>query len=220
MGYGFCCGLLFIRSLPAIAIILIIGGLVGTIIAIRKKKNRVIAICVLIFGIFLGINIGISNLPKEFWLNRLPSYQLGDLELQPFEHAITDIDRSSFGLTPIPTDAKIKILYDQEGYVSCPDAELYIPDLPFKRQHICLEKVGDTYLWYEEYEVYLGPEEWDTLWLAYSSTSTPLGGDYEPYTLIIDYRVIGDDRFLDKSPSLEDIQPIIEEWRNYHLSNP
>ena len=218
---GMACVALFIPCLLVSAIIALVGGGIGTIATRKNKDARIISIAILLVGVCLAIYVGRAFVPTEFWLNLRPSYQLGDEKLEPYKHAITDINRASLGFTPIPTDAKIKILNNQEGYVYCPDVELYIPDLPFKRQHICLEKVGEVYVWYKEFEVYLGPEEWDTLWFAYSSTSGVLGGvDDEPYVLIIEYRGPEDPRYQNKDLSREDVQPIIDEWRRYHLSTP
>ena len=220
-GIGLVCTVLFLPCLLLMTAIFLIGGGIGTITTWRKKEVRLALIVALILG--LGLTVWISRIfgPREFWLSLRPGYHLGDNQLAPYEHAITDFDRVALGFTAVPEDAEIKIIDNDEGFVSCPDVELYIPDLPFKRQHICLRKVDDEYVWHSEYEVYLGPERYQTIWLAYSSASHTLGGvDNAPYTLVIEYRAPGGPELLDGDLSLEDVQPIIAAWESYHLSHP
>ncbi len=209
---------LFLPCLVLFALTALVGGGIGTIFTRNAKKSRIIPLAILLVGVGLTIYIVINYIPHEFWFSLYPSYQLGDEKLKPYESAITDFDRVSLGFTAIPRDANIKIIdSDEEYYVSCPDVELYIPDLPIKRQHICLKKVGDQYVWDSEYEVYLGPHPWESIWLAYSSHPNVFHTyGVEPYTFIIAYSGSSDPRLENRNLTFEYIQPILDEWNSYH----
>ncbi len=216
---GFACTALFIPLLLVIAASALAVGAAGTIATFRQRRAiRFAFAAILIFGFGVAVYVGRSFVPKEFWLRFRPSYQLTDRELVPYLYVIERFGTRNQGFTPIASDAQVKILLDQEGYVSCPDVELYIPDLPFKRKHICLENVGGHLIWFSQYEVYLGPERWDTLWIALSSIPNVLGHpDTDVYELVIEYRGPEDPRYSFSSLTLDKVRPIISAWHEYHL---
>lgn len=220
--FGLACVALFIPCILVSAIIALVGGGIGTL-ATRKNKNaRIIPIVILVIGFCLVIYVAPAFIPEDFWVNLRPSYKLGDEELKPYEHAINEIDRASLGFSAITHDTEIKILDGQEEKtVSCPEVELYIPDMPIKKHHICLTKIGDKYVWYSEYEQYLGPNRFESIWIAYSSQPGLLNqysikNNYEPYTLVIEYWGSNDPRLENKTLTLEYIQPFLDEWNRYH----
>jgi hypothetical protein len=220
---GIACVALFIPILLIAAIVSLVSGSIGTLATRKNKDTRKIFIVILVIGLCLAVYVGRAFIPEDFWDNLQPSYKLGDEKLKPFENAINEIDRTSLGFSTITPDTEIKILKgDEEKWVSCPDIELYIPDLPIKKHHICIKKLGDNYFWDSEYEEYLGPNPWESIWFAYSSRPGVLNqlGDprenSEPYTLVIEYWGSSDQRLENRTLTLEYVEPFLDEWKRYH----
>lgn len=221
-GVGIAGVALFMYCLTLFAIIFLVGGSVGTLVAIKNKKTRIIPLVIFLLGCGFVIYKGSALIPEEWWLNLFSNYRIGDDELKPYEHAITEFDRESVGFSSISQDSSIKIIHKSREYeISCPDVKLYIDNLPIKRHYICLRKTGNAYAWDSEYEEYLGPNEWESIWLAYSSRPNILhlyDIEYkiEPYTLVIEYWGSSDTQLENRTYTLESIRPILNEWQEYH----
>ena len=220
-GIGIALVALFMYCLTLFAILFMVGGVVKIFVSIKNKKPRIIFSVTFLLCCGLIIYRGSALIPEEWWLNLLSSYQIGDNELKPYEHAIAGFDRESMGFSSISQDSNIKIIQHPRQYtISCPGVKLYIDNLPIKRHYICLRKTENVYTWDSEYEEYLGPNEWESIWLAYSSRPNTLRffdieHKIEPYKLVIEYWG-SNDVLIGKTFTLESIRPILKEWEEYH----
>ena len=218
----FCAGM-FIPFLTLLAIVLLIGGGVGTIANKKNKGVRSFFLVVLVIGLSLTIRVGTLYLPEHFWDNLKPSYKVGEEKIKPYNQAINEVDRSSIGFSEINGDTEIRILKpNEDSFVACPDIELYINELPIRTHHICIKVNGNVNEWHSEYEIYKGPNDWESIWIAYSSEAgvmNQLGNpneDSKPYTLVIEYWGSSDIRLENRNLTLEYIQPFLIEWSQYH----
>ena len=155
-----------------------------------------------------------SQIPKA---TEVPLYyDVNNPEVRPLINAINAVDRTTLGFTPIPPHTRIAIgrtvgsraTYDVMMNVFSTTART----IAFKQQ-------GAKYIWVGEQETHTGPLVYDAgesgslheeITLNYDTV--PISG-FPLNTLSIVYRG-PDPRLAGKSPlTLEDVQPILQEWQ-------
>lgn len=135
--------------------------------------------------------------------------------------AIAHVDRESMGFTPLPGDEAIYRIESKsrKGY----DAMLHIDGAT--RRTIAFRKTETGYRWIHEQEIHTGPKEFEspdgrfreTIVVTYETT--PISGrPLSKLQIIYD----GEDERLKQSAelTLEQIRPILEEWRRARSSMP
>ena len=221
---GVLCDMIFVLCVLWAGPVLLVTGGAGTVATswARTTEKRPIFIVLLVLGILGTLWTVLQSMPADFWSGVRPPNHLGDNELELYQHAIAAIDRETLGFTSISKDADIKVLTGNQIDMTCPDVELVIQDAPIKSQYICLKEESSTwYTWHSEYEVYQGPDQSQSIWLAYSSAPNVMGmSGVKPYPFMVEYRGPRDPRLPDRALTLADVRPIIDEWKAYHLAHP
>ena len=134
-----------------------------------------------------------------------------DERLQPLLKAIEEVDRTSFGFTPLAADAELRLEGKRANY----DAMLHVYGQTAGAS--VSEADGARIQWIGEQETHFGPERFETpdgkiqetiviTYELFEISGAPLNQVY------IDYW--GEDPRLSqrRNLSLEDVEPILEEW--------
>jgi len=215
---GMACVALFIPCLVVLAVTLITSGSIASIAAHKSARPvRVIAAVALVAGVAVAIYVGPAFFTKEMELSVRPSYAFHDPRINDYVAAVATLDRQSVGLPLIPPDAEVRIIDDGEGYAGCPDIEVYIPLLPFRRHSVCLERTIDGYAWSMDLVQYLGPRPWESMYFFYSSRPLDYAGwVVQPYEISINYSGSSDTRLEGRVLTLDYVQPFLDEWEDFH----
>jgi hypothetical protein len=169
----------------------------------------------------------VVGVPVWVFLRSLPAFNTTTMDaeaLQPFIAAMDEVDRASLGFTDIPDDAMVVIGGGAPpgfGY----DAALQI--YGDTRRTVFFEQEDGSYRWAGEQEIHTGPHQYDSQDGVYSEeisitydTVDHFGAWLPLNTVHIRYE--GDDpRLRNKSNlTLEDVAPILEEWRALRSPTP
>ena len=199
-------------ALP-VALIAIVGGLAG-LAADRRRKGLMWLVSLFVLGVgacMLLVLVGNRFSPEPSPPTSWPKYHIMDEQMEPFVSAISVVDPTSLGFTPIPAGAWGEISpYPNDIYIFVAD-DLY-PAYQYFHQKIDFQKVGDTYKWIGQTEYHRGPGPNEKIVIEYRMES---GYGYpNARTLVIEYT--GEDPRLKKSNlTLEDIRPVLAEWEKY-----
>jgi hypothetical protein len=137
---------------------------------------------------------------------------MDDPQVQPLLKAAASFDRTSYGFTPIPKTADVRL---ESRHTSRYDAMLHISSKTFRT--IAFRKTSNGYRWIGDQEIFQGPKDYKTvdgtlreqLTLTYEVESV---SGFPTNRLNITYS--GDDSRLatGSSLSLADVKPILREW--------
>jgi hypothetical protein len=141
---------------------------------------------------------------------------LSDPRIAPMLEAIAAVDRKSFGFTPIPSDAEVRLeSRPRAGY----DAMLHI--YAGTSRTIAFRQTPTGYKWIHEQEIHTGPKTY----------KTPDGTFHEQIVITFEIeRISGrtpgrldvqyhgeDSRLVNRYDlTLEEVGPILAEWRQTH----
>jgi hypothetical protein len=172
------------------------------------------------------------NKPKEInWVTFQkcpPRTYITDDFLEPLVKALSQSPRDTLGFSPITTEDRIEM--DTDGLIGKTDVWLHAYN-DFSSHDILLKLHNQEYIWVHEQESFGGPATWvdsdastwqETITLQYQIEQINGG----PLNLLtIDY--IGPDQRLQNtsknwyfSNNLNDVLPILEEWRQWRASEP
>jgi len=215
-GFGFfLLGAMCLVGLVLLALYLGIGalgvrGLAGLLASRGHGRSGRVSVVLVIASVllFLGLSIGLWR-AHVGWYG--PTYRVGDQRLRPYLSAMDAVDRTSLGFTPIPRDAKIRVVpvggereYDVHLQAS-------FRDVYFR------ENADGSYEWVGESQAFTGPRRYDT------------GAGIENEELVIAYYRVpvsgaalnqvqvyysGDDPRFKYEPflTLEEARTILQEW--------
>ena len=142
---------------------------------------------------------------------------LADPRLAPMLRAIAAVDRASFGFTPIPTNAEVRLeSRPRAGY----DAMLHISASTSRT--IAFRKDRDSYRWIGEQEIHRGPKTYATpdgtfneeIVISYELERITPGATGVPLRQVhVSYH--GEDTRLAHryNLTLDEARPILAEWR-------
>ena len=149
-----------------------------------------------------------------------PFLRMNDKRFAPFWEALSKIDRNALGFTPIPPEARVEV----GGTIGETDVILQIYDATSRT--ITFKKVGNSYQWIHEQEIHEGKDKWTdydgAVWVEEiiieyqieDINGIPLN------TIWIDYRGRDVWKSSQDGLTLNDVLPIIEEWRIWKQSQP
>ena len=137
---------------------------------------------------------------------------ISDTNVVPMMKAIAEVDRASFGFTPIPTNADVRLeIGPRSGY----DTMLHI--YAGTHRTIAFRKTQDGYRWIAEQEIHYGPKRFTDVdgtfqeHLVVEYQTEPVNGI--PTNQIYVSYVGQDSRLVGRHLTLTDIQPFLEEWK-------
>jgi hypothetical protein len=167
------------------------------------------------------------GLPVWVLLRPLPAFNTTTMDaeaVRPFVAAMNEVDRASLGFSEIPPDATVQTEYatlTALGY----DVMLHV--YADTSRTISFERDDGSYKWIGEQEIYTGPGEYESadglfdeqISITYNTVET-FGAPLPLNTVHVHY--VGDDpRLWSKSNlTLEDVAPILEEWRALRTPTP
>ncbi len=150
-----------------------------------------------------------------------PFLRMEDERFTPLWKALSKIDRDKLGFTPISTEERVEIT----GIIGETDISLAI--YGDTSRSISFKKDGNSYEWIYEDETYEGKDKWTDYDGALWTESIFIGYQTEEIngfplnTVFIDYTgrdpIMLDRRF---NFTLQDVKPILEEWRIWRQSLP
>jgi hypothetical protein len=161
--------------------------------------------------------VPLSSRPQTPRATEVPIYyDVNNPEVRPFIDAINAVDRTALGFTPIPPHTRISIgrtVGSQATY------NVMINVFSTTARTIAFKQQGSKYIWIGEQETHTGPLIYDAgesgrlneeIILNYETV--PISG-FPLNTLSIVYR--GPDPRLagKRTLTLEDVQPILQEWQ-------
>jgi hypothetical protein len=188
-----------------------LAGLLATRGRGRRGRTSVALVVASSLGL-LGLSVGVWwALVKTHGL----AYRVSDERIRPYLSALAAVDRGSLGFTPIPEDAKILVLPadGERGY----DVLLRVHPLG-SRSIYFRENANGSYEWVGESQAFTGPHRYDSgagirneeVVIGYYTV--PISG--APLNQV-QYYYRGDDPRLRYKPfpTLEEVRPVLEEWR-------
>jgi hypothetical protein len=115
-------------ALP-VALIAIVGGLAG-LAADRRRKGLMWLVSLFVLGVgacMLLVLVGNRFSPEPSPPTSWPKYHIMDEQMEPFVSAISVVDPTSLGFTPIPADAWVEISpYPMESGYGYPNARALV----------------------------------------------------------------------------------------------
>lgn len=162
-GFGFfLLGAMCLVGLVLLALYLGIGalgvrGLAGLLASRGHGRSGRVSVVLVIASVllFLGLSIGLWR-AHVGWYG--PTYRVGDQRLRPYLSAMEAVDRASLGFTPIPPDAKIRVVpvAGEEEY------DVHLQDSLGQRNILFRENAEGSYEWVGESQAFMGPRRYDT----------------------------------------------------------
>jgi hypothetical protein len=171
-----------------------------------------------------------ANKPKEVnWVTFqkcYPHLHINDDYLKPLVRALNQSPRDTLGFSPITLKDQIEI----DGAVGEEDIWLHAYN-DFSSHHIFFRLNNHAYMWVFEQENFTGPEKWvdsdaatwqETIMLQYQIEDIN-GGPIND--LMIDYigqdqRLINESNYWYLSNDVNDIIPVLDEWRQWRANEP
>lgn len=229
------CGLLLVVLVVIGALISSLAGFVIGIVSLAacrpdriagKQLTRQASAGLALVGgvVFLMLGYGVWQFGRSVpWLNVTT---MDDEALKPFLDAMEKVDRASLGFTPIPPDARVEIewaTWRDAGY----DVMLHI--YADTSRTVAFRREGDgSYRWIHEQEIHTGPRQYATAdagrvyeRIAITYETEPVSG--APLNMLFITYSGEDPRLRLKSSfdlTLEDVLPILEEWRSVPTPMP
>lgn len=191
------------------------GGLAGLLVSRGRGYLGKISFGLVVVGI-----IAILCLSGAAWLAARPfarpTYSVGDEIVRPYLSALEKVDRASLGFTPISANARIEIEYANGAR----EYDVMLHVYAETSRTLAFRKTMDgSYEWIGEQEAFTGPRRYETVdgvfneQIVITYDKVPLSGAPVNQVYIIyhgdDPRLVGK-YFL----TLQETQPILEEWRN------
>ena len=230
---SFLCGIFVIACLVALvllwALCALIAGLVGLAVQTRRRGEGRRGLRWGLAGLAIAGAVVLVLVSSPVWtfLRSFPAFNTTTMDseaLRPFIAAMDEVDRASLGFTDIPVDAEVRIEREtslRHGY----DVMLHI--YADTSRTIAFKRENGSYTWIGEQEIHSGPRqyegvdgEWnESLSITYD-TVDHFGAPLPLNTVHVHYA--GDDpRLRNKSNlTLEDVAPILEEWRALRTPTP
>jgi hypothetical protein len=137
---------------------------------------------------------------------------MDDPEVQPLLQAAASFDRASYGFSPIPKSADVRL---ERRHTTRYDVMLHIAARTVRT--IAFRRDDDTYIWIGEQESFVGPKKYKTVDGTFNEAivltyETQKVSGYPLNQLNVTYH--GDDpRLADRSTlTLSAVKPILNEW--------
>ena len=135
-------------------------------------------------------------------------------EMRPFIAALNAVDRASLGFTPIPSYARVEI----EKNIPPATYDVMLHIYGDTSRTIAFKRDGNGYIWLGEQEIHTGPKKYMT---ADGLFNEEIVVNYDTVNIsgaplnMLDIMYFGEDPRLEGklNLTLQDIQPILEEWR-------
>ena len=220
------CGIFLTGCLVVLVLLLSLGALLAGIVGLvahaaglgtRRlwRRSRYAALA----GAGAGV-LAVVGVPLWVFLRSLPAFNTTTMDseaMKPFIAAMDEVDRAFLGFTDIPPDAVVQIeraISPGYGY----DVMLHV--YADTSRTIAFRRDNDGYTWIGEQEIHTGPGMYETADGVYEEhisitydTVDQLGAPL-PLNTVHVYYTGEDPRLWGKSNlTLEDVAPILEEWR-------
>lgn len=149
-----------------------------------------------------------------------PSSHITDAEFEPLRAALGKVDRIALGFTPISPEARIEVI----GTIGETDIELHI--YGDTSRTIFFRNLGSAYQWVHEQEIHTGKDSWtdydaarweERITVEYQTeerNGIPLNQTW------VNYRTRNSMTASWDGLTLDEVQPIIDEWKLWRASQP